>query len=84
MYNFRFNDVCCLPTGGAYSGKSTFVKQLRIHYGDGFPDEERAQFRNQVHDNITAAAHKIIEHMKETGIPFADESLQVGVAKCVF
>ena len=63
--------------GGAYSGKSTFVKQLRIHYGEGFTDEEREQFRHQVHDNVTAAAFKIIDYMREHSMPFADETLQV-------
>lgn len=70
-------DLFGVLTGGAYSGKSTFVKQLRIHYGDGFPEEERAQFKNQVYENMTAASYKIIEHMKHYDMSFDDASLQV-------
>lgn len=73
----QLNELTLLLLGSACSGKSTFVKQLRIHYGDGFPDEERMQFINQIHDNISGAANKIIACMKESPIQFDNDNLQM-------
>ena len=67
-----------LFAGGACSGKSTFIKQLRLHYGDGFPEPEREKYRNQVYDNIAYAMNKIIDQMKRLQIPYASEKVQVG------
>ena len=64
-------------SGGACSGKSTFIKQLRLHYGDGFPEPEREKYRNQVYDNISYAINKIIDQMKRLQIPFASDKVQV-------
>ncbi|XP_045189462.2 guanine nucleotide-binding protein G(i) subunit alpha-3-like isoform X1 [Mercenaria mercenaria] len=70
------NELSLLLLGGACCGKSTFVKQLRIHYGDGFPEEERLQYKNQVHENISGAANKIIDNMQRLKITFETESMQ--------
>ncbi|XP_052227931.1 guanine nucleotide-binding protein G(i) subunit alpha-3-like isoform X2 [Dreissena polymorpha] len=74
------NELTLLLLGGAYSGKSTFVKQLRIHYGDGFPEEERLPYTNQVHETVSGAAIKIIEHMQSEHIRFESEELQNAAA----
>ncbi|KAL4231060.1 guanine nucleotide-binding protein subunit alpha [Mactra antiquata] len=71
------NELSLLLLGGACCGKSTFVKQLRIHYGDGFPEEERLQYKNQVHDNVSGAAHKIINYMHTHDISFEKECMMV-------
>lgn len=70
------HELILLLLGGAGCGKSTFVKQLRIHYGDGFPEEERLNYKNQVHDNIAGAANKILDNMQRLNLSFETESLQ--------
>ncbi|WAR22524.1 GNAI3-like protein [Mya arenaria] len=70
----RKNELTLLLLGGAYSGKSTFVKQLRIHYGDGFPEDERGPYKHQVHDNISGAVHKVIDHMRIENIKFDNDA----------
>lgn len=69
-------EIQLLVLGGACSGKSTFIKQLRLHYGDGFPEPEREKYRNQVYDNIAYAMNKIIDQMKRLQIPYASEKVQ--------
>ena len=82
MYNWTGSCVKCtldliLLSGGACSGKSTFIKQLRLHYGDGFPEPEREKYRNQVFDNISYAMNKIIDQMSRLQLPYASEKTQV-------
>lgn len=66
----------CL-TGGAGSGKSTFIKQMRLHHGDGYPPEERVQLRLVVWSNVIDALHVVLRHMKWNNIAFGDTATQV-------
>lgn len=59
-------------SGGASSGKSTFIKQLRLHQGDGFPESERAKQTTFVLENLTDGFNLIIDHMKDQNIDFED------------
>ncbi|XP_064601177.1 guanine nucleotide-binding protein subunit alpha-11-like [Liolophura sinensis] len=61
-----------LSVGGASSGKSTFIKQLRLHYGDGFPAQARQVFIPHIVDNVTDAFNILLEQMARLGIPFSD------------
>lgn len=63
--------------GSACSGKSTFTKQLRILYGDGYPVEERAALRPLVIDNIGDGMKLIIDHMKAKNISFQNPNNEV-------
>ncbi|XP_041370762.1 guanine nucleotide-binding protein G(o) subunit alpha-like isoform X2 [Gigantopelta aegis] len=69
----RQREVQLLILGGAGSGKSTFIKQLRLHYGDGFPDTERVKFINNILQNCANGLHIILEHMEVLGINFESE-----------
>ncbi|KAK3590192.1 hypothetical protein CHS0354_041249 [Potamilus streckersoni] len=67
-------EIQLLVLGGAGSGKSTFIKQLRINYGDGFPELEREKFNHQVHDNVVNAINTVLDQMKTLQIPFDNEA----------
>lgn len=48
------------PLGAGESGKSTFLKQMKIIHLKGFTDEERVSFKDIVHSNIIMAMRAII------------------------
>ena len=66
----------CIP-GGASSGKSTFIKQLRLHKGDGFPEVERRKLTLHVYENLADALNILLDNMKHLGIEFDHEQHKV-------
>ena len=53
--------VKLLLLGTGESGKSTFIKQMRIIHGDGYTQEDRRQFRNVVFENLVTAMQTILK-----------------------
>ncbi|XP_076472452.1 guanine nucleotide-binding protein G(o) subunit alpha-like isoform X2 [Babylonia areolata] len=72
----RQNEVQLLILGSAGAGKSTFIKQLRLNYGDRFPDTARQQFEQYVLYNVTCALHVILDQMDLMGIPYDSQRHQ--------
>nr|AGJ70286.1 G protein subunit alpha 12a [Terebratalia transversa] len=64
----KHREVQLLILGGGGSGKSTFIKQLRIHHGDGYPVEERKRMKYDVYENAIDAFHRVVKNMKELSI----------------
>lgn len=60
-----------LLLGPGESGKSTFIKQMRIIHGAGYSEEERRAFRPLVYQNIFASMRAMIEAMDQLQIPFS-------------
>ena len=60
--------ILLLGAGG--SGKSTFVKQMKILYGIGFSDEEKRTFRVDILNNVVDAINIIIGGMDKLKIPY--------------
>ena len=72
----------CLGTGE--SGKSTFIKQMKIIHGAGFPDEEKRTYIKLVYQNIFMAMQSMIRAMDLLKIQYEDSSCTVrtvGIAK---
>ncbi|KIK70458.1 hypothetical protein GYMLUDRAFT_149766 [Collybiopsis luxurians FD-317 M1] len=68
----KFKRECkILLLGSGESGKSTIVKQMRIIHKDGFPDEERATYRNIVYRNVLDSAQAIIVAMRKFEMDFS-------------
>lgn len=50
-------------TGTGESGKSTFIKQMRIIHGSGYSDEDKRGFIKLVYQNIFMAMQSMIRAM---------------------
>ncbi|GAB1604019.1 guanine nucleotide-binding protein G(i) subunit alpha-2-like [Argonauta hians] len=71
----RQREIQLLVLGASGSGKSTFIKQMRIKYGDGFPESERHYFKPFIYENITHALHHVLDHMTAMEIDYNDPSM---------
>uniref|UniRef100_A0AAV2IR71 Uncharacterized protein n=1 Tax=Knipowitschia caucasica TaxID=637954 RepID=A0AAV2IR71_KNICA len=59
-----------LLLGTGESGKSTFIKQMRIIHGRGYSEEDRRDFTRLVYQNIFTAMQAIIQAMNLLYIPY--------------
>ncbi|KAF5915665.1 hypothetical protein HPG69_005600 [Diceros bicornis minor] len=60
-----------LLLGTGESGKSTFIKQMRIIHGAGYSEEDRKAFRPLVYQNIFVSMRAMLEAMDRLQIPFS-------------
>ena len=65
------------PAGTGESGKSTFIKQMKIIHGAGFPDEEKRTYIKLVYQNIFMAMQSMIRAMDLLKIQYEDSSCTV-------
>ena len=63
--------VCCL-VGTGESGKSTFIKQMRIIHGAGYSEEAKRGFIKIVYQNIFIAMQSMIRAMDMLHISYGD------------
>lgn len=66
-------------TGTGESGKSTFIKQMRIIHGSGYSDEDKRGFIKLVYQNIFMAMQSMIRAMDLLKIQYADSSCVVSI-----
>ncbi|XP_064593436.1 guanine nucleotide-binding protein G(q) subunit alpha-like isoform X1 [Zonotrichia leucophrys gambelii] len=59
-----------LLLGTGESGKSTFIKQMRIIHGSGYSDEDKRGFTKLVYQNIFTAMQAMIRAMDTLKIPY--------------
>ncbi|KAJ1206571.1 hypothetical protein NDU88_001974 [Pleurodeles waltl] len=71
---FRFR-ICSgtRPPGTGESGKSTFIKQMRIIHGSGYTDEDRRGFTKLVYQNIFTSMQSMIRAMDTLRIQYTSE-----------
>ncbi|XP_026210335.1 guanine nucleotide-binding protein G(q) subunit alpha-like [Anabas testudineus] len=62
-----------LLLGTGESGKSTFIKQMRIIHGRGYSDEDRKGYTRLVFQNIFTAMQAMIQAMNTLQIPYKYE-----------
>lgn len=62
-----------LLLGTGESGKSTFIKQMRIIHGSGYSEGERKSFTRLVFQNIITAIQALIDAMKTLQINYFDD-----------
>ncbi|XP_076648634.1 G protein alpha q subunit isoform X6 [Halictus rubicundus] len=63
-----------LLLGTGESGKSTFIKQMRIIHGAGYSDDDKRGFIKLVYQNIFMAMQSMIRAMDLLKIEYADSS----------
>ncbi|XP_078252350.1 guanine nucleotide-binding protein subunit alpha-14 [Rhinoraja longicauda] len=59
-----------LLLGTGESGKSTFIKQMRIIHGDGYSDDDRKNFTKLVFQNIFTAIQAMIRAMDSLRVQY--------------
>ncbi|XP_067871907.1 guanine nucleotide-binding protein subunit alpha-14-like [Heterodontus francisci] len=62
-----------LILGTGESGKSTFIKQMRIIHGSGYSEEDRKAFAKLVYQNIITAIQSIIRAMDTLNIQYQQQ-----------
>uniref|UniRef100_A0A8D8UCV3 Guanine nucleotide-binding protein subunit alpha n=1 Tax=Cacopsylla melanoneura TaxID=428564 RepID=A0A8D8UCV3_9HEMI len=65
-----------LLLGTGESGKSTFIKQMRIIHGSGYSDEDKRGFIKLVYQNIFMAMQSMIRAMDLLKIQYADPTCE--------
>lgn len=70
--------------GTGESGKSTFIKQMRIIHGAGYSDEDKRGFIKLVYQNIFMAMQSMIRAMDLLKIQYDESSNIVSVQCCKF
>lgn len=63
-----------LLLGTGESGKSTFIKQLRIIHGTGYSVEDKRAHAKLVYQNIFSAMQSMIQAMDDLGINYGESS----------
>lgn len=73
---------CCVGTGE--SGKSTFIKQMRIIHGSGYNDEDKRGYIKLVYQNIFMAMSALIKAMDTLKISYKVTENEVWPPKDLF
>ena len=66
-------------SGTGESGKSTFIKQMRIIHGAGYSEEDKRGFIKLVFQNIFMAMQSMIRAMDLLKIQYEDPSSAVSI-----
>ncbi|RUS76341.1 hypothetical protein EGW08_015903 [Elysia chlorotica] len=66
--------VRVLLLGAGESGKSTFLKQMRIIHGQEFDDDQVREYRTVIYNNILKGMRVLIDARQKLSIPWEDES----------
>lgn len=77
LFLFRFLYLSCMHTGTGESGKSTFIKQMKIIHGTGYSEEDKRGFIKLVYQNIFMAMQSMIKAMDMLKIPYKDNKNMV-------
>ena len=64
-----------LLCGTGESGKTTFTRQLRLRFWDGFTNEERLNFVNTIRGNLIEAMQTLIIWLERHNLEVDDENL---------
>ena len=70
-------------SGTGESGKSTFIKQMRIIHGAGYSEDDRRGFIKLVFQNIFMAMQSMIRAMEILKITYQHDDSQVRIKSCL-
>lgn len=63
-----------LLLGTGESGKSTFIRQMRIIHGSGYSDDERRGYIKSIYENVLLSISTLVRAMDTLQIPYSDPS----------
>ncbi|KJE92418.1 GTP-binding protein alpha subunit [Capsaspora owczarzaki ATCC 30864] len=69
-------EIKLLLLGAGESGKSTFVKQMRIIHGEGFNAKDCLEYKHLVFQNILRSTQALVGAMVDLRIAFENEDLK--------
>ncbi|KAA0716508.1 Guanine nucleotide-binding protein G(q) subunit alpha [Triplophysa tibetana] len=72
-----WREIKLLLLGTGESGKSTFIKQMRIIHGSGYSEDDRRGFTRLVYQNIFTSMQGMIRAMDNLQIPYKYEHNKV-------
>jgi guanine nucleotide-binding protein G(q) subunit alpha len=72
-----FSNITLIKIGTGESGKSTFIKQMRIIHGAGYSEEDKRSYVKLVYQNIFMAMHIMIRAMDTLKIQYRDKRNEV-------
>ncbi|XP_026091868.1 guanine nucleotide-binding protein subunit alpha-11-like [Carassius auratus] len=70
-------DIKVLLLGTGESGKTTFMKQMKIIHGSGYSEEERCSYTKLVFQNVFQAMSTMTDAMKTLKIPFSNPQSEI-------
>uniref|UniRef100_A0A8C2IYQ7 Uncharacterized protein n=1 Tax=Cyprinus carpio TaxID=7962 RepID=A0A8C2IYQ7_CYPCA len=70
-------EIKLLLLGTAESGKTTFMKQMKIIHGSGFLEDERRGYTKLVFQNIFQAISEMTDAMKTLKIPYSNPQNEI-------
>ena len=79
----REHTLKLLLLGAGESGKSTFVKQMKIIHGVGYSIDELKNFTSIIHGNLLTSILEVIKAMDKLNITLHNPSNQVHVSKII-
>ena len=65
-------EIKILLLGAGESGKSTFIKQMRIIHGQEYTKEEQLEFRSLIYHNVLKGMKILVEARKRLAIPLQE------------
>ena len=79
----REHIIKLLLLGAGESGKSTFVKQMKIIHGGGYSIDELNSFISIIHGNLLTSMVEVIKAMDKLNITLHNPSNQVCASKII-
>lgn len=70
-------EVKLLLLGAGESGKSTFIKQMKIIHGVGFDPEHLKEFRRIIYQNMVKGMRVLVDANRKLHIPLRDPANRV-------
>nr|1SHZ_A Chain A, Guanine Nucleotide-Binding Protein Galpha(13):Galpha(i1) Chimera [synthetic construct]1SHZ_D Chain D, Guanine Nucleotide-Binding Protein Galpha(13):Galpha(i1) Chimera [synthetic construct] len=70
-------EVKLLLLGAGESGKSTFLKQMRIIHGQDFDQRAREEFRPTIYSNVIKGMRVLVDAREKLHIPWGDNKNQL-------
>ena len=67
-------EIKILLLGAGESGKSTFLKQMRIIHGENYKTEERLEFRPIIYHNILKGMKILVDSQRKLGVGLGEPS----------
>lgn len=70
------SEITLLLLGTGESGKSTFAKQMKLLYMNGFNDEERKEYREVIFGNVSTAMKNLINAAHKFGLEIVNKEAE--------